>query len=296
MPVVALKVGRESRAKDLVMAHSGALAGEDGAYEALFDAYGVLRVESLDEMVDTLTLMSSGRRAGPGAFASVHDSGGERAMIIDLAARGGVEFADISAATRDRLAAVLEPGLPPVNPLDAWGTGNAADEIYEECIRALLADDAVAALAFSVDLTTEDDPSNGYIETAKRVWPETDKPMAMLSNLASCDRPAPMSSGWPRRASRCWREPSPGWLPSGTCSSTATSGRGRHWRHHRRVVRSPPRHGPGGNLGWTPEPRSRSLRDSRSWPSTACRWRQAARSTRRRRRSRSRTGWAGPWR
>ncbi len=185
VPVVALKVGRESRAKDLVMAHSGALAGEDGAYEALFDAYGVLRVESLDELVDTLTLMSSGRRAGPGAFASVHDSGGERAMIIDLAARGGVEFAEISAATRDRLAAALEPGLPPVNPLDAWGTGNAADEIYGECIRALLADDAVAALAFSVDLTTEDDPSNGYIETAQRVWPETDKPMAMLSNLAS---------------------------------------------------------------------------------------------------------------
>ena len=185
IPVVALKVGREARAKDLVTAHSGALAGEDGAYEALFDAYGVLRVESLDEMVDTLTLMSSGRRAGPGAFASVHDSGGERAMIIDLAARVGVEFADISAATRDRLAAVLEPGLPPVNPLDAWGTGNAADEIYEECIRALFADDAVAALAFSVDLTTEDDPTNGYIETAKKVWKETDKPMAMLSNLAS---------------------------------------------------------------------------------------------------------------
>jgi acyl-CoA synthetase (NDP forming) len=185
VPVVALKVGREGRAKELVAAHSGALAGEDGAYEAVFDAYGVLRVESLDEMLDTMTLMDAGRRAGWGALASIHDSGGERAMIIDLAARAGVPFAEISAATRRRLAAVLEPGLPPVNPLDAWGTGNAADDIYAECIRALLADDAVAALAFSVDLTTEDDPSTGYIETAKAVWPETDKPMAMLSNLAS---------------------------------------------------------------------------------------------------------------
>src|SRR5262249_12512528 len=97
----------------------------------------------------------------------------------------GVEFADISAVTRDRLAAALEPGLPPVNPLDAWGTGNAADEIYEECIRALLADDEVAALAFSVDLATEDDPTSGHIQTAMTVRPETDKPMAMLSNLAS---------------------------------------------------------------------------------------------------------------
>jgi acyl-CoA synthetase (NDP forming) len=185
VPVVALKVGREGRAKDLVAAHSGALAGEDGAYEALFDAYGVLRVESLDEMLDTMTLMAAGRRAGAGALASIHDSGGERAMIIDLAARARVPFAEISAITQDRLAAVLEPGLPPVNPLDAWGTGNASQDIYAECIRALLADDAVAALAFSVDLTTEDDPSTGYIETAQAVWPETDKPLAMLSNLAS---------------------------------------------------------------------------------------------------------------
>src|SRR4029077_21263814 len=76
VPVVALKVGRESRAKDLVAAHSGALAGEDGAYEALFDAYGVLRVETLDEMLDTMTLLDAGRRAGPGALASIHDSGG----------------------------------------------------------------------------------------------------------------------------------------------------------------------------------------------------------------------------
>ena len=63
---MALKVGREARARSWSTAHSGALAGEDGAYEALFDAYGVLRVDTLDEMVDTLELLSSGRRAGPG--------------------------------------------------------------------------------------------------------------------------------------------------------------------------------------------------------------------------------------
>src|SRR5262249_11305563 len=129
IPVVALKVGREARAKDLVTAHSGALAGEDGAYEALFDAYGVLRVESLDEMVDTLALMSTGRRAGAGAFASVHDSGGERAMIIDLAARGGVEFADISAATRDRPGGGARPpgrgaGAGPAGGQPAGRVGN----------------------------------------------------------------------------------------------------------------------------------------------------------------------------
>jgi hypothetical protein len=38
----------------------------------------VHRVESLDEMADDAALFVAGRRAGPGALATAHDSGGER--------------------------------------------------------------------------------------------------------------------------------------------------------------------------------------------------------------------------
>src|SRR5207247_8932590 len=70
IPVVVLKVGRNERAKELITAHSGALAGEDGAYGALFAAYGELRGATLDEMTDTLELFLAGRRAGPGGLAA----------------------------------------------------------------------------------------------------------------------------------------------------------------------------------------------------------------------------------
>jgi acetate---CoA ligase (ADP-forming) len=183
--VVALKVGREERTRELVAAHSGALAGEDGAYEALFDAYGVSRVESLDEMADTLALFAAGRRAGSGGLASVHDSGGERALLVDAAASVGVPLAEISDETSKRMEALLDPGLPPVNPLDFWGTGRNSHEIITGCVRALLEDEAVAALAFSVDLTSEDYPEMGYIAMARETFPETGKPFAMLSNLSS---------------------------------------------------------------------------------------------------------------
>jgi acetate---CoA ligase (ADP-forming) len=185
VPVVALKVGREARTRELVAAHSGALAGEDGAYEALFEAYGVSRVESLDEMADTLALFAAGRRAGPGALASVHDSGGERALLIDAAASVGVPLADVSDETSKKMEALLDPGLPPVNPLDFWGTGTNAHEIVTGCVRALLDDPAVGALAFSVDLTSEEYPDMGYIAMARETFPETDKPFAMLSNFSS---------------------------------------------------------------------------------------------------------------
>jgi acetate---CoA ligase (ADP-forming) len=145
IPVVVLKVGRGQAARAMVAAHSGALAGSEGAYQALFDAYGVAQVATLDELADTCELLA-GRRAHPGGLATIGDSGGERAHLLDLAEQLGVPFAEISEATRRRLAAVLEPGLPPTNPLDAWGTGNDADAIFATCIQALLEDPATARL------------------------------------------------------------------------------------------------------------------------------------------------------
>jgi acetate---CoA ligase (ADP-forming) len=57
VPVVALAVGGSPVGGALVAAHSGAVAGTDAAWEALFRAYDVRRVRDLDEMVDTLELL-----------------------------------------------------------------------------------------------------------------------------------------------------------------------------------------------------------------------------------------------
>ncbi|MGZ8599893.1 MAG: CoA-binding protein, partial [Actinomycetota bacterium] len=184
VPVVVFKVGREAFSREMVSAHSGALAGEDGAYEALFEAHGVHRVASLDEMADTLALFAAGRRAGPGALATAHDSGGERAMMVDAAAAADVPLAPLEPGTVERLAGLLDEGLPPVNPLDFWGTGRDAGAVIEGSLRALVEDPGVAALAFAVDLVTDDADEEGYFSCFLRVWPDTDKPMAMLSNFA----------------------------------------------------------------------------------------------------------------
>ncbi|MBA3738648.1 MAG: CoA-binding protein, partial [Actinobacteria bacterium] len=58
VPVFALKVGRTEGSKQMVVAHSGALAGEHGAYEAVFDAYGVHGCRDMEEMADALELFS----------------------------------------------------------------------------------------------------------------------------------------------------------------------------------------------------------------------------------------------
>jgi acetate---CoA ligase (ADP-forming) len=185
VPVVAIKVGRTERSRQLVAAHSGALAGDDGAYEALFDEYGVTRVAGLDEMADILELFAAGRRADSGDFASIHDSGGERALAIDVAADVGLRFAHLTSATRNRIASVLDEGLEPDNPVDAWGTGNDAEHIYFECMAALNDDPNVAAIALGVDLTTEVWGDESYVAVAQKAFASGHKPFAVMSNLAA---------------------------------------------------------------------------------------------------------------
>lgn len=186
--VVALTVGRHGATKALVNAHSGALAGDDGAYEAVFDAYGVHRVSSFDELLDTMALFAAGRRAAPGGLAALHDSGGERAHLLDLALDAGVRLAVPGAKTRVTLGDVLEPGLPPINPLDAWGSSRGYHDTFVTCGRALLDDPDTAGLLFCVDLPdVEDDDS--YPQIARELWASTDKPVAVLANVPGALNP-----------------------------------------------------------------------------------------------------------
>lgn len=188
VPVIALKVGRTEGSKAMVTAHSGALAGEHGGYEALFDDCGVHEVLTLEEMADAMELFSSPRRVGGTArgIASVHDSGGERALFVDRAHDLGVPLAAVTTETLSKIADTLDPGLEAANPLDAWGTGIDADRIFRESFLALHDDPDTAVMAFVVDLTRQGEPyDEGYLQIARDVWSATTKPFCVLSNLAS---------------------------------------------------------------------------------------------------------------
>lgn len=145
IPVVALKAGRTELAARLTVSHSGALAGRDAAYQAVFDRYGVQRVEDMDELATALMLFAQPHPVGDGGLVTLHDSGGERQLLIDLADRTGVPLTQITDTTVQRLGEVLDPGLPPVNPLDAWSTGGPDyHQDMGRCFATLMADPGAA--------------------------------------------------------------------------------------------------------------------------------------------------------
>ncbi len=195
VPVVLLTAGASGAGRELVAAHSGALAAADGAWEALADAYGVHRVRDLAELTDTLELFTLARAprprpVTPQGIATVHDSGLERAHVADLAADLDVPFAALSGATLARLAQVLDPGLTPGNPLDVWGTGRDAEAQLTGALAAMAADPAVGVAAFAVDLVPEFDGDRSYETAVLAAARGAGTPVAILANLAAAVDPA----------------------------------------------------------------------------------------------------------
>ena len=190
IPVVVLKVGRTALSAAFAASHSGAVAGDDAAYEALFSSWGVIAVDTLDELAANLLLLSSDRRAGPGGMASLHDSGGEREMVADLAASAGVSFAAISEATLAQLAMHLDSGLQPANPLDVWGSGRDFEAHVEACMDAMLADPETAIGVLFQDIRDESYIAEGFSRAVVASSRKSDKPVAIVTNYASVNHRA----------------------------------------------------------------------------------------------------------
>jgi acyl-CoA synthetase (NDP forming) len=187
IPIVVLKAGRTESGAAMAISHTGAIAGNDAVFEALFDRYGVIRVRSLDELAATAQLLSGPYRAALGGLAAILDSGGEREVLVDLADDMQVPMATINEQTTATLAEHLDVGLDPINPLDAWGTGANYPAIYETCLQALMDDPDTALGILAADLTSGFSLHENFAVVARRVAQRTKKPLAVLTNHVGTD-------------------------------------------------------------------------------------------------------------
>ena len=114
------------------------------------------------------------------------------ALVADLAHDAGVPFADLSDETKATLAARLDNGLEPRNPLDVWGGGADTRALFADCLRAVAADPAVGVTALAIDLVAEYDGDTSYVDAVLDVVAaDLDEPLVVLAGLpAALDEPA----------------------------------------------------------------------------------------------------------
>lgn len=148
-PIVAVKAGRSPAGVRAASSHTGALATSDVAVEALFAECGVLRVDTIEELLDTTTLLAQQPLPRGNRLGIVTNAGGLGVMAADAAAGSGLSVPDFTSALQGRLRAVLPAHAAVANPVDA--IASVGPEQYEEVLTRVLASDEVdAALALYI--------------------------------------------------------------------------------------------------------------------------------------------------
>jgi acyl-CoA synthetase (NDP forming) len=182
IPIVALKVGRTEKSAALAVSHSGAMAGDDATYEALFDRYGVQRARDQDEFTTMLIMFAEMYPIAAGGLVTLHDSGGERQLLVDLADDADVPLTELTEKTIASLEEVLEPELPAVNPLDAWSRGgpDAAKNITR-CLTLMMQDPGTAVAGVIHDRAPAGKIYPSYLAYMQRARTDSGKPVALVA-------------------------------------------------------------------------------------------------------------------
>lgn len=143
-PVVVIKAGRFEAGAKAVTSHTGALAGSDAVYDAVFRRTGMLRVTALEELFEAVQTLAFARLPESDRLAIVTNGGGIGVLAADALAAEGGQLAVFSEATIEALGSVLPAQCSRSNPVDILGDADA--ERYRQAIRAVASDASVDAI------------------------------------------------------------------------------------------------------------------------------------------------------
>jgi acyl-CoA synthetase (NDP forming) len=150
-PVVVFKVGRSEAGAAAAVSHTGAMAGSDSMYDALFSQTGVIRAQSFADLLDIPAALATGRRLRGRRVAILTSTGGAGTLVSDALGMAGFEAPPPDAATAAALRA-LQTGDHAVldrNPIDVTLAG-LQPALLRGAIQALLASPSYDALAIVV--------------------------------------------------------------------------------------------------------------------------------------------------
>jgi acyl-CoA synthetase (NDP forming) len=121
-PIVAYKAGRGALGAKVTAAHTGSLAGDDRVFDAVFRQHGIIRVDSIEDLVTTCGLLDAYGELPGERVAFVTGSGAMCGVIGDLSEAHGIELPDFAPSTVEELRAVGLPDFATAqNPLDTTG-------------------------------------------------------------------------------------------------------------------------------------------------------------------------------
>jgi len=150
-PILVIKSGRTTAGARAAASHTGALAGAEAVYDAIFKQAGIIRVDSIDELFDYAIAFAYKNKSGMGKFgrkvpggnhvAIVTNAGGPGIVATDMTVSSGLKLAKFQKETIEALESHLPLTANLYNPVDI--IGDAAQDRYENALSSVIKDENV---------------------------------------------------------------------------------------------------------------------------------------------------------
>lgn len=171
-PIVALKPGRTAAGVKAMQSHTKSLAGRDEIFDAVCRKTGVIRVDTVEQLLDAAKALAFLNPPKGKGTLIVTSSGGSGILASDTAQRLGFELPEPDKDAKQKLAAVLPSQCVLSNPFDL--TMTTADR-YELVIEEMAKDSEISSF-----VAIFGDPIAGAAEAIDRARKSTDKPIIVV--------------------------------------------------------------------------------------------------------------------
>lgn len=182
-PIVALKSGRTKAGARAAASHTGAMAGSDQIYDAVFAQTGILRVKDMEEFFDVGKALTMQPPANGENVGIITDAGGPGIMAVDECELKGLNVKRFSEITIRKFEKLKKDGKLPkfvtnFNPVDI--TGSATSEMFEIAAKILFEDREIHGIIL-LGLHHTPALQEDFIDRVAKVASKYDKP------IVACD-------------------------------------------------------------------------------------------------------------
>ena len=186
-PILAMKSGTTATGARAASSHTAALAGSETAVDALFHQAGVIRAETLEELIDAAALFSGQPLPAGNRVAVLTNAGGLGILCADACDAAGLELPRFPPETEAALREVLPAEASVANPVDMLGS--ATGDTYERVLPIILADPGVdAAIVLFVPPVVAG--ADEVAAAVGRVVGQTEGKPVLASLIAAAELPA----------------------------------------------------------------------------------------------------------
>ena len=123
--LVVLKVGKTEKGQQASLTHTASLVGDCAVSSAFLDRLGIVEVDSISVLLETLKIVNAFGPLAGNRLVSVSCSGGEASLMADIAEGMNIDYPDFDSAIEKKLANILGTQVDVANPLDyhtyIWG-------------------------------------------------------------------------------------------------------------------------------------------------------------------------------